>query len=233
MIKKSKSVNTFQHFLMTIIPKDVDTDELNLLFNSYCLTSILNQSDNNFIWIIVNRNENFKFPLKKTKYLNILLIDEFGDMSDKQIKKLFIDKIEYMNLPNIQFIITTTIRYDECYSNEFVKTIHKYLTTENKYLYFYPILFKIDNQYFIKKYGDKQTLSLIERNDKNLETIINSLLDNNKITTRNMEKVKTDSPLILKTKIQCGETEKSNMRRLHNYLPPAHFSYKKITTLSK
>lgn len=97
------------------------------LFDKFCYPSLINQSNKNFIWLVLFSQETpsvFKekikyyeisFPLFKAIYLSK---SDYGNLKSKLKKEI----LKYIK-PNDEYVITSRIDNDDCFHKEMISDI--------------------------------------------------------------------------------------------------------------
>lgn len=149
------------------------------IFETYCLPSIINQTNQNFIWVVCfdsDTPEDFKPRVEdiSRSYSNFkpIYVDGFSSL-----KPAFLNYIGNNISENDEFIITTRADNDDILHKDFIKTIQELYLPQNKTV----IDLSIGYQFILKK--DKMELlsfrnkfnpfvSVIESTKNDFETVI-------------------------------------------------------------
>lgn len=157
------------------------------LFEKYCLPSVVNQTEKNFIWLCLfdkdtpntykNRIEDYSKSFTQLKVL--YLSDEEGkglSSEDEKVRCGFLkDKMKSMIEPDDVHVITTNLDNDDALDSHFVQRIQEESLCWNENVL---IRFQYGLQYFesfngilAMKYPHNHFLSLIERVEPEFHTI--------------------------------------------------------------
>lgn len=149
------------------------------IFETYCLPSIINQSNQNFIWVVcfdIDTPDEFKDKIEDISrtYLNLkpIYADGFNDL-----KPAVLNFIENNRSENDDFIITTRADNDDILHKDFIKTIQDLYVPKNKTVIDLRIGYQFvqtKNKMEILSFTNKFNpfVSLIESSKKNYETVI-------------------------------------------------------------
>jgi hypothetical protein len=191
-------MKTFVHFIITrfnVVDNDrfayaeklLATDEVYLqerfrLFDIFCLPSIVNQTNSNFIWLCLfyeNTPQNWKEKIETyKKYSNFkpYFLSEQATTGENFIQTLC--KIIHKEVKNIKadFIITTRIDNDDAVNLNFVNNLQEYFfKNQQEAIVNFPnglqyiLKFNVLKNVFDKK-GHFSTR--IEKNDNSIETVL-------------------------------------------------------------
>ncbi|MCF8223789.1 MAG: putative rhamnosyl transferase [Bacteroidales bacterium] len=145
------------------------------IFKNFTLPSILNQSSENFRWLIffdTNTPPEFKdfiAGLKKIEIINVCYSNGSKDFYEN-----YVEDIHKSIQKSIRWIITTRLDNDDCLHRDAVKTIQEHFVQKNNYLislasgYALNLENKTLSHYF---YPMSPFISLIENNDHEIKGI--------------------------------------------------------------
>lgn len=149
------------------------------LFEKYCLPSIMNQSCQNFIWLVLfdsGTPERFKKQIKEAELKYPLIRSLFLDSGDSEtVIKVFNDFLAKSTAADIKYVITTRIDNDDAFHQDMIADVQKQFDLQEDRFISFPYGFQYDlNKKVLARmyYRNNHFISKIEKKSPHVNTVI-------------------------------------------------------------